>query len=438
MSRILLKGGCVLSLDRKVGNLRVGDVLIDGSIIAAVGPNLGAAEAEVIDATDTIVMPGFVDTHRHMWRGILRHHADPVVSTFGQFYLPDDAYIADLVSALGAIDAGITTILDWSDIQISPEHTEAVIAALVESGIRAVFAYGFGPGTESDRRHQRSLAEIAEHHFSSTDQLLRLALAPPGPEFGSLELARSHWELARSLDARISVHAGVGSSGQNQKLSAMGRAGLLGADTTYVHCATLSDDEIGMIADTGGSFSLSPAVEMMIGYGTPSIQRVLNRGKRPSLSVDSETSAPNDIFTQMRSVISLQHAQFFDQRLAGKAGLPNPLTTRDVLEFATIEGARANGLADITGSLTPGKQADVIMLRTDRPNIYPINDPIGAVVWGMDTSNVDWVFVAGRVLKRRGVLEAEVVRVRKQAVAARDRVAAASGLLVESGAGGAG
>jgi 5-methylthioadenosine/S-adenosylhomocysteine deaminase len=157
-------------------------------------------------------------------------------------------------------------------------------------------------------------------------------------------------------------------------------------------------------------------------------QKFLDRGLRPSLSIDVETNVPNDMFTQMRSVISLQHALLFDKKLQGKDNVPAPLTTRDLLEFATIEGARANGLADKTGSLTPGKEADVITLRTDRPNIFPINDPIGAVVWGMDTSNVDSVFVAGKALKRNGqLLGVDLNRIRKMAYESRDYVVSKSG-----------
>jgi cytosine/adenosine deaminase-related metal-dependent hydrolase len=180
--------------------------------------------------------------------------------------------------------------------------------------------------------------------------------------------------------------------------------------------------------DTGSTVTLSSPVEMMMGHGMVPIQRFLDRGLRPSLSVDVETNVPTDMFTQMRSVIALQHALLFERKLAGEENLPPFLTTRDVLEFATIEGARANGLADKTGSLTPGKEADVIMLRTDKPNIFPINDPIGAVVWGMDTSNVDSVFVAGKALKRDGQLVGvDLNRIRTMAYESRDYVVAKSG-----------
>jgi cytosine/adenosine deaminase-related metal-dependent hydrolase len=166
------------------------------------------------------------------------------------------------------------------------------------------------------------------------------------------------------------------------------------------------------------------------------MQKLIDRGIRPGLGIDDEGMSPGDMFAQMRAAISLQHATLFDLKLAGKAGVPQLLSTRDVIRYATGDGARVAGLGASTGSLEPGKQADIVILRTDRPNIFPINDPIGAVVWGMDTSNIDWVFVGGRALMRNGALEADVSRARKLALAARERVAAASGLLIGQSNGG--
>ncbi|MFN8562880.1 MAG: amidohydrolase family protein [Anaerolineae bacterium] len=433
--RILLKNGCVLTLDRKIGNFKQADVLIDGSKIAAVAPNLSAADAEVIDASNMIVMPGFVDTHRHVWEGILRNIGTDVplegensylafiLNTLAPVYRPEDAYAGDLVGLLGAIDAGITTILDWSHIQATREHADAVVRALQESGIRAVFAYGNPWWKYPDPEQDDWFRQVAKQYFSSSDQLLTLGYAPPGPEFTPFEMAKGHWELAREVGARLTVHVGVGTAGQHGKLGEMGKAGLLGSDTTYIHCTTLSDDEIQMIVDTGGTFSLASPVEMMMGHGMPPTQRFLDRGLRPSLSVDVETNVPNDMFTQMRTVLSLQRALVFQRSLAGEKNLPSLLTTRDALEFATIEGARANGLADKIGTLTPGKDADIVMLRTDRINVTPLNDPIGAVVWGMDTSNVDSVFVAGKPMKRNGVLVGvDLNRLRQLAYESRDYV----------------
>ncbi len=414
--KILIKGGTVLTMDPALGNLRNADVLIEGTKISAVGPNLFGNGAEVIDASNMIVMPGFIDTHRHIWEGLLRNvNADIplegrdgyiryVLSKFAPAYRPQDAYTGNLVSALGALDAGITTLLDWSHIQGSPEHTDAVIKALQDSGMRAVFAYGFPWWGDWNDRQPSWFVRAAKQYFSSKDQMLTYALAAPGPEFVEFDIARDHWKLAREVDARITTHVGVGSYGMEGKVQEMGEAGLLRSDTTYIHCTTLNETEIQMIVDTGGTVSLAAPVEMMMGHGMPPIQKFLDRGLKPSLSVDVETNVPGDMFTQMRSVASLQHGLLYEKQLAGSNYAPKKITSYDVLSYATIEGAKANGLADKTGSLTPGKDADLILLRTDKPNVFPVNDPVGAVVWSMDTSNVDTVFVAGRLMKRNGEL----------------------------------
>ena len=438
--RTILKNGIVLSLDKTVGNFHQADVLIEGAKISAVGPNLSEADAEAIDASDMIVMPGFIDTHRHVWEGILRNigtdvplegdasYLTIILNTLAPAFRPEDAYIGDLVGLYGAIDAGITTILDWSHIQATREHADAVINALQESGLRAVFAYGYPWWKEPDENQEDWIRDVTRKYFSSKDQLLTFALAPQGPEFVSFETTKAQWQLARELDARITVHVGVGTAGKSGKLREMGKAGLLKDDTTYIHCTTLSDEEIKMIVDTGGRVSLASTSEMTMGYGMPPIQRFLNHGLRPSFSVDTETNMPNDMFTQMRSVNSLQHAMIFDRKLEGKRNLPPFMNSRDVIECATIEGARANGLLHKTGTLTPGKEADIIMLKTDRPNILPVNDPIGAVVWGMDTSNVDSVFVAGNALKRNGkLLNVDLDHLRRKAYQSRDYVLAQSG-----------
>jgi cytosine/adenosine deaminase-related metal-dependent hydrolase len=441
--RTLIKNGIVLTLDNKVGNFHQADVLVEGAKIAAVGSNLSAADAEVIDASEMIVMPGFIDSHRHVWEGFLRNigtdiplegdasYFTIILNTLAPAYRPEDAYIGDLVGLYSAIDAGITTILDWSHIQATREHADAVIKALQESGLRAVFAYGYPWWKEPDANQDGWIRDVARKYFSTKDQLLTFALAPQGPEFTSFEMTKAQWELARELDARITVHVGVGTAGKAGKLAEMGKAGLLKDDTTYIHCTTLSDEEIRMIVDTGGTVSLSATSEMTMGYGMPPIQRFLNHGLRPSLSVDAETNMPNDMFTQMRSINSLQHALIFDRKLEGKRNLPPFMNSRDVIECATIEGARATGLAHKTGTLTPGKEADLIMLRTDRANILPVNDPIGAVVWGMDTSNVDSVFVAGNALKRNGkLLNVDLDHLRRMAYESRDYVIAKSGFML--------
>lgn len=431
--RTLIRGGTVLSLDPEIGDLPTGDVLIDGDRIVAVGAGLPNGNVEVIDASGMIVMPGFVDTHRHIWEGLLRNigtdvplegrtsYISFVLHKLAPAFRPEDAYVGNLVSALGAIDAGITTLLDWSHIQASPAHTDAVIQALKDSGLRAVFAYGFPWWGKWEERQPSWFVRAATEHFSTKDQKLTLALAAPGPEFTDFEVTRDHWKLARETGARITTHVGVGSYGRDGKVQEFGEAGLLGPDTTYIHCTTLNDTEIQMIVDTGGTVSLASPVEMMMGHGMPPIQKFLDRGLRPSLSVDVETNVPADMFNQMRSVLALQRA------MASGDG-KTPVSTREVLAYATVEGARANGLDAKVGTLTPGKQADLIMLRTDRMNVTPLGDAATAVVTGMDTGNVDTVVIAGRVMKRHGeLLHVDWPAVRRRTAESRDFVVAKSG-----------
>jgi cytosine/adenosine deaminase-related metal-dependent hydrolase/ribose/xylose/arabinose/galactoside ABC-type transport system permease subunit len=431
--RTLIRGGTVLSLDPELGDLPTGDVLIEGERILAVGPDLANGEVDMIDASGMIVMPGFVDSHRHIWEGLLRNigtdvplegrtsYISFVLHKLAPAFRPEDAYVGNLVSALGAIDAGITTLLDWSHIQDSPAHTDAVIQALNDSGLRAVFAYGFPWWGKWEERQPSWFVRAATEYFSSKDQKLTLALAAPGPEFTDFEVTRDHWKLARETDARITTHVGVGSYGQDGKVQEFGEAGLLGSDTTYIHCTTLNDTEIQMIVDTGGTVSLASPVEMMMGHGMPPIQKFLDRGLRPSLSVDVETNVPADMFNQMRSVLGLQRA-------TASAEGKTAVSPREVLAYATVEGARANGLDSKVGTLTPGKQADLIMLRTDRMNVTPLNDPATAVVAGMDTGNVDTVLIAGRVMKRHGeLLHVDWPAVRRKAEESRDFVVNKSG-----------
>jgi 5-methylthioadenosine/S-adenosylhomocysteine deaminase len=394
--RILLKGGCVLSLDPNVGDFETADVLIEGSKIVAVQPNLKAS-AEVIDASNMVVMPGFVDTHRHIWEGILRSilpngllsdYQRDITGTARAIYRPEDAYAGDLVSALGAINAGITTLLDWSHIGNSPAHTDAAIQGLRESGIRGVYAYGAGTVGPTNAFPQ-DIRRLRTQYFSSDDQQLTLAMAAG--------INADHWAIAREVGAPITVHV----NGTNQLLPV---ASAMGPDVTYIHCPNLAEPEWQMIVNTGGNVSIACPIEMEMGHGVPPIQQALDHGIRPSLSADVETEIPSDFFAQMRAVFTLQRMLLLARQRAGETNLPNPLTVREVIEFATIEGARDNRLDQKIGTLTPGKEADVIMLRMDAINVMPVNNVYGAIVLGMDTSNVDTVFIGGKLRKSKGKL----------------------------------
>jgi len=452
--RVLLKGGFVLTLDEKIGDLPQGDVLIEGEKIGAIGRHLhDGGDAEVINCSEMIVMPGLIDTHRHMWQGLLRNIGpDDVLDDYVKKILfghalkmwPEDVYLGDTISALSAMSSGITTILDWSHIANRPAHTEAAIHALQDAKIRAVYGYGPSFGLSpawydpaSPGQYPQYIRTLRRKFFNTDDQLLTLALAAAGPEFSLLGVRSSliEWNIAREVGARISVHVGVGKQSDARGLQQMGRMGLLKNDTTYIHCCTLNDIEMKMIADTGGTVSLAVPIEMQMGHGMPPIQKFLDLGVRPSLSVDVETNQPSDMFTQMHACFALQRALYneshkddcffeftFVSPVACKAKL---LNTRDVLKFATIEGARANGLLRKTGTLTPGKQADVILLRAEQINVAPVNDVVGSIVLGMDRSNVDSVFIAGNAVKRSGQLVGvDVNRIARNAEKAREALLA--------------
>jgi len=398
--RVLLKGGMVLSLDPQIGDFERGDVLIEGKKILAVGRDLTAA-ALVVDAGGMIVMPGFVDTHHHQYETILRGIlADGVLGTpddgkktyqgviqgvFTPVYQPEDAYISELVASLSQLNAGVTTTVDTSQVSHTPAHSDACIAGLKESGRRAVYTYspGLGPGSQ----YPKDLLRLLAQYFSSADQLLTLELnAAPNAD---------NWALARQAGVPIICHI-VGDRSGN--FAAIGKAGLMGPDNEYIHCTQLNETHWKMIADTGGKVSIAPAIEMQMRHGMPPLQTALDHGIQPSLSVDVECNMTADMFSIMRAAFTLQRALANERSLAGEQNLPL-LTCRQVIEMATIGGARAAHLDSKIGTLSPGKEADIIMLAADRINVFPLNNVPGTVVTLMDTSNVETVFVAGKIVK---------------------------------------
>jgi cytosine/adenosine deaminase-related metal-dependent hydrolase len=264
---------------------------------------------------------------------------------------------------------------------------------------------------------------VRDRYFSSDEGLMTLAMGTRGPGFCVPEVVKHDWELARDIGVPISVHVGMGNvAGRFRMVEQLHDLDLLGPDTTYIHCNHLSDREFQLIADTGGTTSIAPMVEMTMGHGMPPTGELLEHGLRPSLSCDVVTSVPGDPFTQMRFLFAAErvrvHERVFDEELEE---VPPLLSSRDVLEFATIDGARVCGLADRTGSLTPGKKADIVMLDIERVNAAPVIDPVGTVVCSMDTSNVNSVWVNGRALKRDGQLVGfDLERARRLAEDSRD------------------
>lgn len=435
---LLIKDATILSMDPAVGDLVKADMLVNNGVIQAIATNIHAPSAHKIKADGKILLPGFVDTHRHLWQGLLRNsgpnenlpdYLGRVLFGIGPLLTPDDVYLGNLISSLSALNAGVTTILDWSHIATSSDHTDAAIDALDAVGIRAVYAYGANAGVQppwhtapdpfTATPFPADLFRLKSCRFASNDQLLTLALAAGGPDFADVNAAAIEWQVARQADVRITVHAGLGDPSSlvalHDTLVGLGEVGL-SDDTTYVHASNLSDTCWELIEDTGGTVSLSVPVEMQMAHGTPVIQKALDYGLKPSLSVDVETNTPSDMFHQMRSCFAMHRALVNGGFTSG-----TPLLARQALEFATINGAIANGLSHRTGSLTVGKRADFILLNARAINVAPINDPVAAVVLGMDTSNVEAVFVDGRARKWNGELvNVNVEQILKAADTARD------------------
>lgn len=401
----LLRNGVVVDTVPEPAVLGRADVLIEDGLIAAVGPDLDAPGAEVIDASERIVLPGFVDTHRHTWQaGIRAILPDSTLQTymervFGRLvprYRAQDVHAGVLAGALECLDAGVTTVLDWSHIQLSPAHTEANVSALRESGVRAVFGYCYG-GPGGPEALAAETRRVHKEYFETPDALLTMAFAALGPDLVQEERALAEWRTARDLGLPVTAHlGGHGAESAARGLAFLQDNGLIAHPTTHVHANCYTDEALERIARNGGTVSVSPAVEATMGFGAPPTGRARAAGIPTALSADTVSNGAGDMFSLMRAAYMLERGR--------PDGAGMGFTTRDVLRMATIEGAEVAGLAGVTGSLTPGKQADVQLLRTDTLGMACAYDPIAAVVLAADTAAVDTVLVGGEVVKRGGAL----------------------------------
>jgi 5-methylthioadenosine/S-adenosylhomocysteine deaminase len=439
--RLLLRGGSIITVDPELGDLK-GDILIEGDTIAAVAPSI-EADAEVIDVEGSVVIPGFVDTHRHTWEAAIRNCAPnatlddyfvEVLDSFAPLYRPEDVHASNLAGALECINAGITTLVDWSHINNTPDHPDAAIQGLRDAGLRAQYAYGSANTSLVDYWYESKISipradveRIKNTYFSSGDGLLTMGLATRGPGFCVDDVVTEEWGIARDLGIPITVHVAMGKlAGRFGMVDQLNGLRLLGPDTTYVHCCYFSDGEWQLVADTHGTISVAPQVEMQMGHGWPPVVKSMEYGLRPSLSIDVVTTVPGDMFTQMRCVFAAERWRTNDSVWEANVAVPDTiLTARDVLQMATINGAHVAGLEDRTGSLTPGKKADVVVIDGRAVGTAPVIDPVATVVLCADTSNVDTVIIGGVIHKRDGKLLADWD-------AARRGLEASSGYLVEA------
>ncbi|WP_417683891.1 amidohydrolase family protein [Roseibium sp.] len=437
--RILIKGGAVLSMDDKVGNFAAGDVLIEGTKIVEVGANIDAGDAVVVDAAGKIVMPGFVDTHHHQFETALRsqladgilindgrpgnesNYYETILQKFSMVYRPEDVYINELFGSIAQLDAGVTTVMDVSQIHHSPEHSDAAIEGLRDAGRRSVFGYFEGWGDRA--KYPQDAARIKQQYFSSDDQLMTMVMGGeiylPGYE--------ESWKIGRELGLPIALHV-VGTFGMQETFDKLGADGMFGSDNIFIHMTGMSENGWKYAADAGAHISLAVPIEMHMRHGTPPIQQAIDLGMSTSLSTDVECTMTADFFTQMRSLVTLQRMFVNEKALAGQ-DYPDLMPSIDAIKMATLGGAEGLKLDGKIGSLTPGKEADILLLDAEAINVAPLNNVPGAVVTLMERNNVDTVFVAGQVKKWKGeLLGFDVKRLRQELESSRDYLFEAAGI----------
>jgi 5-methylthioadenosine/S-adenosylhomocysteine deaminase len=439
--RILIRGGAILTMDSAVGNLPRGDLLIEGRRITQVGPDLSLASqgAIVIDAADAVVIPGFVDPHIHAWQGQLAglipnangvandraHNYFTVMhQTLGPHYRPEDTYIGNLLTALACIDAGITCFCDNSHNTRSPAHADAAIHGLRDSGVRAVYAAGGirFPDQSWDRQWPQDLYRIRKQHFSSDDQLLTLRMYHGGP------ITPVVAEVARELDLWLSTDGG----GADPMLPALYATKLLEGRESYNHGTGMPEANWTAIRDHGARINVCPRSDLQFFYGGTgrgmhALQEALDHGIRPGISNDNPTAYAIDMFAEMQLLFFTQRSLAQQARFNGALAVAAPVTGRDLLEFATIRGAECCALERTCGTLTPGKDADVVIIRSGATRIESVNNAIGAVAQSGRVSSVDVVFVAGQLRKWRGALIGhDLVRIRERAERSRRRLLASA------------
>ena len=466
--RYIIRGGAVMSMDPNVGNFPKADVLIEGKKILAVGPNLHAGGATDVDARGRIVMPGFIDTHHHQFETALRSfladgilindqsntpssnptYFEYILLTFAPVFRPQDVYINELFGGLAQLDNGVTTVHDVSQIHHSPEHSDAAIQALFDTGRRAAFGYFESAGaailgTNPGNKYPDDAIRIKRRWFSSNNQLVTMIMG------GEVYLPNYEkaWKIGRQLGLQIAAHMlspfnirpTLDLLAQN-KGGDSGTLGL-GPDNLFIHMTGMSDLGWQGVKNKGVQVSVAFPIEMNMRHGEPPILKMQSLELEPSLSTDVEVTMTADLFTQMRSAMTMQRMlvnqmileqgdfQFPTQWPTPTADKPKLLNVRDVLRFATVNGAKHLRLDSKVGSLTPGKEADIIILDATSLNVAPLNHVPGAVVSLMDRTNVETVIVAGKVRKWKGrLLDVDLDHLRRQLEASRDSVFSAAGV----------
>jgi 5-methylthioadenosine/S-adenosylhomocysteine deaminase len=415
---LLIRGGHVVTVDPDLGDLEAGDVLATDGVITAVGQDLqpATADAEVIDAAGRLVIPGLVDTHRHVWQGAIGGYTPQITGAgYGPAVLtgialehtPQDVYAGTLWGALQALDAGITTIADWAHNDQSPAHADADLHGLRDSGIRGYFLYG-GPGpatSEPDPPHPADARRMRDEYFASGRYgRLRMGMALRGPAFTSPGRNAEDFTFARDLDLPISIHAGM--AGTGDAVTVLERDSLLGPDINYVHTNFLTGREWDLLADSGGTVTITPSTDMLMQFGTfPATGPALRHGITAGFGIDTICSAGTDLFSEMRLALAAERSRANATAISSdKIIQAVDLHQRDMLRLATIDGARVWHLDGEIGTLTPGKQADIAIIDMRSPHLDGYGDPVAVMVLGAGPADVETVIVGGDILKRDGKL----------------------------------
>ena len=444
MSKIyLIKNATVVSVDSDIGTVPNCSVLIEGQDIKAVGPNVQPPQdAVIIDGTDTILTPGFVDTHRHTWQIQLRTVTSDwslydyfvhIRNNYGSCYRPEDVYLGNYCGALESLDNGITCLVDHCHILNSPEHSDAAVRGLLDSHIRGAFCYGLyqyakyswsedgiiSDAPEPDWRlddARRIRVRLFRRGNAKTD-LLRFGFAPAEIERSTLDQSIKEIEFGRSLGAAIiTAHISMGKYDRKYHLVRnLYQRGLLKSDLLLSHGASLQDDELAAMKETGASVSSTPDTELQMGMGQPVAFKARKHGCCASIGVDIVSNNPADMFQQMRQLLQAQRHR--DNEAGEGPPMQVSQTCLDVLTLATMGGAEAMGLKDVVGSITPGKKADLLITKCTSTRMTPVHDPVAALVLYANASDIDTVFVNGRIVKEKGQLAGiEWPEVRKRLV----------------------
>ncbi|MGB0629986.1 MAG: amidohydrolase family protein [Alphaproteobacteria bacterium] len=423
MSRILIRGGTVISMEPEQPDGIVADVLIEDETISDMGDLGDVGNTEIVDAAGHIVLPGLIDSHVHTWQTGLRGIAgDWTVPRYmramhaglATFFRPEDIRIANLVGALSKLNAGITTLVDWCHNNPTPEHTDAAVDGLEESGARALFLHGSPkPDPKPGQKHfsevpmpRSEIERLRKDRFASDGRLVSLGLAVLGPQYSVYEVCEQDYRLAQELGLISSAHTAGGpmlSPGSFEKLIDLG---LIDERCNIVHANNFDDGLLRALVGAGANFTVTADVEMQMGFGDPLTGRLRDLGSPMTIGADVEPAASGDMFTAMRLTMNVQRNTDNKASIARGETMPDnaAIACREALEWVTVNGARMCGMSDRIGSLAPGKQADIVLLKADGLNMFPVHDPYSAVVRHAGVGDVDTVFVAGRAVKRDGRL----------------------------------